>query len=85
MRVELYDDVRPALAFLAARFPTVALTNGNADVHRVGLGEFFVGSFSAQAFGVGKPDVRIFHAAASDMLASEKKGCTNCSPTQVLV
>jgi FMN hydrolase / 5-amino-6-(5-phospho-D-ribitylamino)uracil phosphatase len=67
MRVELYDDVRPALAFLAARFPIVALTNGNADVHRVGVGEFFSGSFSAQTFGVGKPDVRIFHAAASSV------------------
>jgi FMN phosphatase YigB (HAD superfamily) len=36
-------------------------------VHRVGVGEFFAGSFSAQAFGVGKPDVRIFHAAASSV------------------
>jgi FMN hydrolase / 5-amino-6-(5-phospho-D-ribitylamino)uracil phosphatase len=67
MRVHLYDDVRPALAFLAAHFPIVALTNGNADVHRVGIGEFFSGSFSAQTFGVGKPDVRIFHAAANSV------------------
>lgn len=63
-RVDLYDDARPALAFLAARLPIVALSNGNADVHRVGLGEFFAASVSAQQFGVPKPDPRIFHAAA---------------------
>ena len=65
MQVDLFDDARPALAFLAARFPLVALSNGNADVGRVGVGEFFMASLSAQEFGVGKPDPRIFHAAAS--------------------
>ena len=64
MRVDLFDDVRPALTFLAARFPLVALSNGNADVARVGLGEFFVAGLSAAGFGVGKPDPRIFQAAA---------------------
>jgi FMN hydrolase / 5-amino-6-(5-phospho-D-ribitylamino)uracil phosphatase len=64
LKVELYDDARPALAWLAARFPLVAVSNGNADVHRVGLGEYFRAGLSAQSFGVGKPDPRIFHAAA---------------------
>jgi FMN hydrolase / 5-amino-6-(5-phospho-D-ribitylamino)uracil phosphatase len=64
LRVELFDDARPALAWLAARFPLVALSNGNADVQLVGLGEFFKAGLSAQDFGVGKPDPRIFHAAA---------------------
>jgi FMN hydrolase / 5-amino-6-(5-phospho-D-ribitylamino)uracil phosphatase len=63
-RVELFDDARAALDFLAARFPIVALSNGNADVHRVGLGQYFKGSVSAREFGVGKPDPRIFVAAA---------------------
>lgn len=65
MRVDLFADARPALAFLARRFPVVAVSNGNADVGRVGLGEFFVAGLSAQQFGVGKPDPRIFHAAAA--------------------
>ncbi len=64
MKVDLYDDALPALAFLAARVPLVALSNGNADVHRVGIGHFFHSSLSAHEFGVGKPDPRIFHAAA---------------------
>lgn len=63
-RVTLFDDVRPALDFLAARFPLVSVSNGNADVQRVGLGGLFRASISAREFGVGKPDPRIFHAAA---------------------
>lgn len=63
-RVTLFDDARPALQFLAGRYPVVALSNGNADLARIGLGEFFRASISAREFGVGKPDPRIFHAAA---------------------
>nr|WP_315426475.1 HAD-IA family hydrolase [uncultured Albidiferax sp.] len=63
-RVDLYADALPALAWLAARYPLVALSNGNADVHRVGIGAHFTASLSAREFGVAKPDPRIFHAAA---------------------
>jgi FMN hydrolase / 5-amino-6-(5-phospho-D-ribitylamino)uracil phosphatase len=63
-RVTLFDDARPALEFLARRFPLVSISNGNADLQRIGLGEFFRASISAREFGVGKPDPRIFHAAA---------------------
>jgi HAD superfamily hydrolase (TIGR01549 family) len=63
-RVDLFEDARPALEFLAAKFPLVSVSNGNADVGRVGLGGLFRASISAREFGVGKPDPRIFHAAA---------------------
>jgi putative hydrolase of the HAD superfamily len=63
-QVTLFDDVMLALEFLSSRYPIVALSNGNADVTRVGLGQFFRAAISAQQFGVGKPDPRIFHAAA---------------------
>jgi FMN hydrolase / 5-amino-6-(5-phospho-D-ribitylamino)uracil phosphatase len=65
MKVDLFTDALPALAFLAARFPVVAVSNGNADVHRVGIGAYFRGSVSAHEFGVGKPDRRIFDAGAA--------------------
>lgn len=64
-QVSLFDDALPALQFLSQRMPLVALSNGNADVHRIGIGAYFKASLSAQQFGVGKPDPRIFHAAAS--------------------
>ena len=63
-RVELFDDALPALAFWSARLPVVALSNGNADVHRVGIGQHFHASVSARETGVAKPDVRIFEAGA---------------------
>ena len=62
--VTLYDDAQHALEFLSARFPLVSLSNGNADLARVGIGSFFRAAISAREFGVGKPDARIFHAAA---------------------
>jgi putative hydrolase of the HAD superfamily len=62
-RVTLFEDALPALQLMAARYPLVALSNGNADVERVGLGQYFRASVSAREFGVGKPDPRIFHAA----------------------
>jgi HAD superfamily hydrolase (TIGR01509 family) len=62
--VTLFDDALLALEFLSARYPMVALSNGNADIRRVGIGEYFKASISAQEFGIGKPDARIFHAAA---------------------
>lgn len=66
-RVTLFEDAIPGLEFLASRFPLVAVSNGNADIQRIGLGRFFHASISAQLFGVGKPDPRIFHAAAGSV------------------
>ena len=63
-RVVLFDDALQTLEFLAGRYPVVALSNGNADIRRVGIDRYFKAAFSAREFGVGKPDVRIFHAAA---------------------
>ncbi|MDB5894398.1 MAG: family hydrolase [Rhodoferax sp.] len=74
-RVDLFDDVLPALEVLAAHYPLVALTNGNADVERVGLGRYFSAAISARSFGVAKPDARIFVAAA---------GAAEVQPEQVL-
>ena len=74
-RVTLFDDAIPGLEFLSSRFPLVAVSNGNADIQRIGLGRFFHASISAQQFGVGKPDPRIFHAAA---------GSVGVNPTDVL-
>jgi 2-haloalkanoic acid dehalogenase type II len=66
-RVTLFEDAIPGLEFLASRFPLVAVSNGNADIQRIGLGRLFHASISAQQIGVGKPDPRIFHAAADSV------------------
>ena len=64
-QVTLYDDVIPALERLAARYRLVAVSNGNAEVARVGLGRFFSGSVSARSHGIAKPDASIFLAACA--------------------
>lgn len=63
-RVDLFDDAVPALEYLSSRWPVVAVSNGNADVHRVGLGRYFHAAVSAREVGAAKPDARIFHSAA---------------------
>ena len=63
--VTLYDDVLPGLTRLAARYPLIAVSNGNAELHRIGLERFFAGSVSARLHGVAKPHPSIFQAACA--------------------
>jgi len=74
-QVTPYDDVLPALERLAARHRLIAVSNGNADIVRVGLGRFFAGSVSARSHGAAKPAASIFHAACR---------AANAQPRQVL-
>ncbi len=63
-RITLYADVVPALERLrAAGYALASLTNGNADVHRLGLGHLFDFALSAEGVGAAKPDPRLFEAA----------------------
>ena len=62
-QVELYPDVPAALDRIAARYPIVAVTNGNADVERIGIGRWLSGVVASQDLGIAKPDTRIFAAA----------------------
>jgi putative hydrolase of the HAD superfamily len=64
-QVDLYPDALALLEALSKRFPVVALSNGNADVHRVGIGQYFHAAINPATAGVSKPDPRIFQAAAT--------------------
>ena len=63
--LELYPDVRPALASLNARFRLIAVTNGNANLEKIGISEFFHGHVSARSAGAAKPAPSIFQAAVT--------------------
>ncbi|QGZ64296.1 HAD-IA family hydrolase [Paraburkholderia acidisoli] len=65
-QVEFFEDVMPALAWLSARFPLVAVTNGNADLRLTGGSEFFRATLSAAVVGIAKPHEEIFHRAARE-------------------
>jgi putative hydrolase of the HAD superfamily len=59
-RVTAYDEVLVTLGRLRERYRLYALSNGNADLNRCGLGEFFAGHVSARTAGAAKPDAKIF-------------------------
>lgn len=63
-QVNCYADVVPALESLAASYPLVAVTNGNADLGQIGLEHFFDSCVFAREVGALKPDAAVFHAAA---------------------
>ena len=64
-QVELYPDSLSALQRIATRWPLASLTNGNADLQRIGIGQHFRHQVCARDRGVAKPDARIFLAAAA--------------------
>lgn len=60
-----YPDVWPALRVLRKHFRLVGLTNGNADLERVGLAGFFWRYSSSAELGVSKPSPDFFHRACA--------------------
>lgn len=66
-QVTLYDDCIPALQGLAKQFPLIALTNGNADLQRTGISEYFIDCVAAKDIGSAKPDRAIFAAASAKL------------------
>ncbi|MEM8817793.1 MAG: HAD family hydrolase, partial [Pseudomonadota bacterium] len=64
-RLELFPDARPALEKLKSRYRLIAVTNGNADLRKIGIDELFDGFVSARLAGASKPDARIFDAAVA--------------------
>ena len=73
--VEHYDDSLDALDRLAARVPLAALSNGNADLERIGLMHVFAFQLGAREHGAAKPAASIFHAACERL---------QCPPGEVL-
>lgn len=64
-QVDLYPDSLDALARIAAQVPLAAITNGNADLQRIGLMQHFVFQLGAHEHGAAKPEPGIFHAACA--------------------
>ena len=62
-QVEFYPDAMDALARIAARVPVAALSNGNADLQRIGVSHHFTFQLGSREHGAAKPAASIFHAA----------------------
>ena len=65
--IECYPDSLAALQRLAEKFPLVSITNGNADLERIGLAHFFRHIITARGCGVAKPNGRIFTLACTKL------------------
>jgi len=64
-QVEFFDGALEVLNRLDATHRLGALSNGNADIHRLGLSHLFDFAFSAEDVGAAKPDPALFERALS--------------------
>ncbi|KAF1068628.1 MAG: 5-amino-6-(5-phospho-D-ribitylamino)uracil phosphatase YigB [Pseudomonas citronellolis] len=62
-QVSLFPEVHPTLEHLANHYTLGVLTNGNADVRRLGLADYFQFALCAEELGIGKPDPHPFREA----------------------
>lgn len=63
--VTLFPEARPALVSLRERFVLIAVTNGNANLEKIGIRDLFDGVVSAAMAGAAKPDRPIFDMAVA--------------------
>ena len=63
--VELFPEVRPALTALRSEYVVIAVTNGNADLERIGIHDLFDDFVSASIAGAAKPARQIFDVAVA--------------------
>lgn len=61
-KVSLYDGAEETLKALKDKFILGAITNGNADLKKIGLDHIFKITLSASDVNAGKPDPKIFEA-----------------------
>ena len=64
-QVQFYPDALEALARIAARVPVAALSNGNADLQRIGVMHHVAFQLGAREHGAPKPEAGIFLAACA--------------------
>ncbi len=74
-RVACYPEVPQALKRLAALLPLASLSNGNADLARIGLDTLIPVRISARSTRLMKPDARIFEHLCRQL---------GCAPSEVM-
>ncbi|GAB2928674.1 HAD-IA family hydrolase [Rheinheimera gaetbuli] len=74
-RINVQPQVKQLLSALAKRYKLIAITNGNACINKMGIGELFEFSLQAGPDGRMKPYADLFIAAAKRL---------NVAPAQIL-
>jgi len=62
--VEFYPEVTTALSKLSSRFRLASFSNGNACVHRIGIGHYFEVTLNAESVGRAKPHPEVYLTVA---------------------
>lgn len=62
-QLTVFPEAEPMLQALRQHFLLGVITNGNADVQRVGLADYFHFALRAEDIGIAKPDARLFQEA----------------------
>jgi FMN hydrolase / 5-amino-6-(5-phospho-D-ribitylamino)uracil phosphatase len=65
--VEVFPDVALGLARLRRRYALASLSNGNADLGRIGLQQMFAVSLNARQIGAAKPARRCFERLGHEL------------------
>lgn len=66
-RIDVSQETHDALKKLAQKWPLVAITNGNAEPHLFGLGDYFQFVLRAGPHGRSKPYSDMYHLAAQKL------------------
>ena len=61
--IEFFEGALSTLRHLSAQYTLGALSNGNADIRRLGLSDVFTFAYSAEQVGRPKPAPDLFHVA----------------------
>ena len=76
-----FDDVQPVLSRLGQHVLLGSVSNGFADLEKIGLSQHFAISIAAHSFGCAKPDPAIFHAACQALnVRPEEAVCVGDDP-----
>ncbi|MWP62480.1 5-amino-6-(5-phospho-D-ribitylamino)uracil phosphatase YigB [Gilliamella sp. Pas-s25] len=67
-KINVPESTHLLLTKLATKYPLAVITNGNVDIHQIGLGDYFQFSLRGGEHGRSKPFPEIFNLA-SDKLA----------------
>lgn len=66
-QLELFSGVEKTLERLASRFSLIAITNGNANLNEIGIGQYFQFTVCAADVGEKKPSTKIFQFAIDQL------------------
>ncbi len=64
-QVVFFPGAIEMLGELSERYPVYALTNGNANIEKAGLGDYLQGAYSSADVGASKPRPEMFNAPLS--------------------